>query len=65
MTTKTRLLTVSQFAEGLGCTPAGIRRWILERKVSYVKAGRLVRIPESELDRIVQEGFRPAKTRRA
>jgi excisionase family DNA binding protein len=57
----TKLLTVAQFAEGLGVTPACIRRWLLERKVASVRVGRLVRLPETELQRIVQEGFIPAR----
>ena len=61
MTTGTKLLTVTEFAEALGVTVACIRRWLLERKVAHVKCGRLVRIPREELDRIVQEGYRPAR----
>ena len=33
-----------------------LRRWILLRKVTYVKIGRSVRIPESEINRIIVEG---------
>jgi excisionase family DNA binding protein len=56
------LLSISQFSEALGVKAATTRRWLLLRKISFVKVGRLVRIPESELDRIMSEGFRPAKT---
>jgi excisionase family DNA binding protein len=59
----TKLLTVSEFAEALGVTVACIRRWLLERKIASIRVGRLVRLPESELQRIVQEGFRPARPR--
>jgi excisionase family DNA binding protein len=57
-----QFLTVQQFAASLGCTVACVRRWVLERKVSYVKVGRLVRIPVGELDRLIREGERPART---
>ena len=55
------LLSVPQFAEALGVSSACIRDWLLRRKLSYVKVGRLVRIPGDELDRLVSEGYRPAK----
>lgn len=64
-TTMKRLLTVSEFAEALGVTPACIRRWLLERKIAHVKVGRLVRLSPDELSRVVQDGFRPAKPQRA
>ena len=56
-----RLLSIPQFSEALGLTIAGTRRWLLERRVAHVKVGRLVRIPESELDRIIAEGMCPAR----
>ena len=58
---ESRLFSVPQFAATLGVTTACIRRWLLERKIACVKVGRLVRIPASQLDRIMEEGFRPAK----
>jgi len=60
-----KLCCIPEFAAALGVTPACIRRWLLERKIAHVKVGRLVRIPAEELDRIIAEGFRPAKPRRA
>ena len=56
-----KLLTISQFALALGVTNSCIRRWVLERRVSVVKIGRLVRIPATEFDRIVAEGTRSAR----
>jgi len=56
-----QLLDVKQFSALLGVTQSCIRRWILERKVSTVKVGRLIRIPDSEAQRIVDAGFRPAR----
>jgi excisionase family DNA binding protein len=55
------LLSVPQFAAALGVTPACIRRWILERKITTVKLGRLIRVPSSEVDRLVECGRRPAR----
>ncbi|MBZ5562607.1 MAG: helix-turn-helix domain-containing protein [Acidobacteriia bacterium] len=59
------LLSVPEFAEALGVTVACCRRWLLERKIAHVKLGRLVRIPREELDRLIAEGLRPARPRRA
>ncbi len=54
------LLSVDQFARGLNVTPACVRRWVQTRKITTIKLGRLVRIPSSELARLVGEGIRPA-----
>jgi excisionase family DNA binding protein len=59
-----QLLSVPQFAEALGVTVSCIRRFLLERKIAYTKVGRLVRIPASEVDRLITEGMRPARERR-
>ena len=53
-----RLLTVSE-ADLLGLRVATIRAWTLRRKIGYSKLGRSVRIPESEIDRLVKAGFVP------
>ncbi|KMS89659.1 MULTISPECIES: excisionase family DNA-binding protein [Streptomyces] len=42
-----RYLTVDQVAEVLGTTARFPRRLIEERRITYVKVGRHVRIPES------------------
>ena len=56
-----KLLSVPQFSERFGVTVACSRRWLLERRIAHVKVGRLVRIPESEVDRLLAQGFRPAR----
>lgn len=58
-----RFLTIDEVAAHLKVTPACIRRWILVRKITIVKVGRLVRIPHSEVVRIIEEGLRPAQNR--
>ena len=55
-----QLLDVTQFAEALGVTPSCIRRWILERRINVVKLGRLVRIPVTEVDRLISAGLHSA-----
>ncbi|MDA8061599.1 MAG: helix-turn-helix domain-containing protein [Actinomycetota bacterium] len=44
-----RLLTIDQLAEQLGITTRHVRRLIAERRVPYVKVGRLVRFDEEEI----------------
>lgn len=61
---KSSLLSVPQFADALGVTPACIRRWILERKIATVKLGRLIRVPASEVERLIDRGLRPARVER-
>jgi excisionase family DNA binding protein len=55
------LLSVPQFAAALGVTSSCIRRWVLQRKVATVKLGRLIRLPASEVERLVASGFQPAR----
>jgi excisionase family DNA binding protein len=55
------LLTITEAAMALNVTASCVRRWILERKIGYVKLGRLVRIPKEEVQRIIEQGLRPAK----
>ena len=56
-----KLLTVPQVAEQLGLKEATIRRMILHRRIETVRPSlRAVRIPESAVKRIIEQGFRPA-----
>lgn len=55
------LLRVNEFALRLDVTPACVRRWLLERKIASTRVGRLVRIPASEIGRLVESGLRPAR----
>jgi len=57
-------LTVNEFADELGISVAAVRRWLLERRISSTRIGRLVRIPASEINRLVEMGLRPARAAR-
>lgn len=61
MTVKDRLLTVEEAAEQLGTTVRFPRRLIEERRITFVKLGRHVRIPESALDDFVAARTVPAR----
>jgi excisionase family DNA binding protein len=55
------LLAVSDFADALGVTDACVRKWLLERRINSTRIGKLVRIPKSEIERLVEQGLRPAR----
>jgi excisionase family DNA binding protein len=57
------LLRVNEFAELLNVSPAAVRRWLLEGKISSIRIGRLVRIPREVATQICDRGFRPARGR--
>ncbi len=59
------LLKPRQFGEMLGLTERTIRDWIAARKIEVIKIGASVRIPSSEIDRLIREGRRPALVRRS
>ncbi|MDA0564937.1 helix-turn-helix domain-containing protein [Streptomonospora sp. S1-112] len=52
-----RLLTVAQVAERLNTSERYPRRLIEERRITFVKLGRHVRIPESALDEFIAAGL--------
>jgi excisionase family DNA binding protein len=59
-----RLLTVAQVAELLGTTERFPRRLIAERRITFVRVGRHVRIPESALAEFIAAGIVEPVTRR-
>lgn len=48
------LLTVKEVAQHLRCHEHTVRRWIWAGKVASVKVGDLVRIPRTELSRMIR-----------
>lgn len=55
-----KLLTIPEFADTLHITVACVRRWVLERRITTIRVGRLVRISQEEYQRIVEQGLVPA-----
>jgi excisionase family DNA binding protein len=49
-----RYLSVAQVAERLGTTERFPRRLVAERRITFVKVGRHVRIPESALNAFLE-----------
>jgi excisionase family DNA binding protein len=57
-----KLLRAKEVAEILNITVATVRAWVLHRKISYVKlSGGSIRIPLTEVERLVCEGTIPAR----
>ena len=57
-----QLLTAAQVAERLSMKESTIRAWLLARRLSHVRVGRrAVRVPASEVERILAEGSVPAR----
>jgi len=54
------MLSPKQFADRLSISRWTVYAWIAEGRIKSVKLGRLVRIPDSEVSRIVQEGAQEA-----
>lgn len=50
------LLTVEEVAERLRCHPQTVRRFIWSGKLDHVKVGGLVRVPETALRRLIEQG---------
>jgi excisionase family DNA binding protein len=56
-----RLLTVPMVAERLCLRESTVRKMILKRRIDVVRPSvRAVRVPESAIERILKEGYRPA-----
>jgi excisionase family DNA binding protein len=51
-----KLLTVKQAADLLGCSEAGIRKWVYQRRLPVVRVGRLVRVRATDLETFVEAG---------
>ncbi len=58
------LFNVKQAAERLGIQQSTVRAWCLRRKIGFHKLGAAVRISEKEIQRLLNEGFIPAKVTR-
>jgi excisionase family DNA binding protein len=53
------LLTVQQAAERLGLKVQTVRNWLSMRRIGCIRVGGRVSIPESEVLRLLAEGWRP------
>jgi excisionase family DNA binding protein len=61
-----KLLTVDQATQILGIKAVTLRSWIAKRMVGSTRLGkRAVRIPESEIQKLIERGLRPALPERS
>jgi len=56
-----RQFRIAEAGEKLGLRESTLRRWILLRKIAFTKLGGAVRIPESEIRRLLDSGYVPAR----
>jgi len=55
-----KLLTIREASNCLGLQESTLRKWILQKRISYCKLGRAVRIPPHVVEEIISEGYREA-----
>jgi excisionase family DNA binding protein len=55
--------TVKQAAEQWNISERTVRDWIYLRKVTFIRVGRCIRIPQSEIDKVLEQGTIPARRR--
>ena len=56
-----QLRSVNQVAESLTVKESTIRSWIFQRRIPTKKIGRCVRIEQSVVDKILEEGLESVK----
>jgi excisionase family DNA binding protein len=56
------LLSVPEVAQRLAIKPSTVRAWLLRRKIGYVRVGqRAVRVPLSEIQKLIDKGTVPSR----
>jgi excisionase family DNA binding protein len=58
-----KYLSVQSVADILGMSKQTIYNWISLRRIESVKLGTAVRIPSTEIERLVSNGRRPAASK--
>lgn len=52
----TQMLKIDDAASALGMSPHTLRTWVAQRRIAFVRLGRAVRIPETEVKRLIRVG---------
>lgn len=61
---KDKPLTCREAAEALNLSVHTIRAWLARRKLGYIRLGRSIRVPLSEIERVLEKGLVPARESR-
>jgi excisionase family DNA binding protein len=56
-----KLLKVPEAAAMLSLSQKTLWQWIGDRRIGVIRLGRAVRVPISEIDRLMEEGSTPAR----
>jgi excisionase family DNA binding protein len=56
ITMKAHPLTVRETAKALNLSEPTVRAWLAQRRISFIQLGRAIRIPASEIDRLLSQG---------
>lgn len=56
--------TCRQAGLELGMSEHTIRAWIARRRIAHLKLGRSIRVPVSEIDRLLSENLVPSRPER-
>jgi excisionase family DNA binding protein len=59
-----RLRTIAEAATELGLSMHTIRSWVTARRLAHIRLGRAIRIPASEIRRVINENTVPASEER-
>ena len=54
--------TIREASEELGLSPYTLYTWCSQRRLGFVRLGRAIRIPASEIARVLKAGAVPAKS---
>ncbi len=57
--------TVRQAAKELNLSEFTVRSWVGQRRIAHLRLGRSVRIPAEEIQRLLEDGLRPARRQTA
>ena len=56
-----RLYSVPVAATELGIRPATLRSWIADQRIEIIRIGRLIKVSEAEILRIISDGRQPRR----
>lgn len=53
-----KMMCITEVAEELNVKPSAVRKWVLEKRIDYVKIGSLVRFKPETIRQIKEGGLR-------